>query len=183
MLLVGVFKQHWRIISLTGCLWVLASLFESSTIGLLVLALKALSGEAIDDIVGRIPAFGQTLANTLQFFEAKNLFLVLICGAVAGQLAVSVLNFSSRAATAWLQADVEGNLRGRIFRRLMEMSYGQVMRYKVGELASFNEQVNYVGHVIQLLNLIASQLSMMTVYVIVLFLLSWQMSLVALTAS
>ncbi len=61
----------------------------------------------------------------------------------------------------------------------MTMSFPQVRQYKVGDLSSYNDQINYVGHVIQLLNLLVSQSLMALAYLVLLALLSWPMTLVA----
>lgn len=179
--LASAYRRHRGLVALTLCLNLLATLFESSTIGILVLALRVLSGSPVDSL-GSVPWLGEALVGLGQRLGQEGLFLALVGMAVTAQVAVSVLEFSSRAATAHLQADVEGDLRRRIFRQLMTMSYPQVMRRKVGELAAYNEQVGWVGQVIQLSNLVAGQLIMTIAYVVVLFWLSWQMTLVAVVA-
>ncbi len=179
----AVARQHRRSVSLSFGLNLTAALFESSTIGILVLALEVLAGDASAASAAALPAVGPWLAELGGRFGQDGLFLVLVGLAVATQLGVSGLEFSSRAATARLQAEVEGDLRSRIFRQLMSMSYGQVMRHRVGELAAYNDHVNYVGHVIQLLNLIAAQLIMMVAYLAILLWLSWPLTIGALAAA
>lgn len=177
----ATYGEHRGIVTLSLVLHILATLFETSTVGILVVALRTLSGVDTETL-GAVPGIGPTLAELGLRWGQQGFFLFLVGLAVVAQLAVSALEFGGRAATARLQADVEGGLRSRVFRQLMAMSYAQVRLRKVGELAAYNEQVSYVGQVIHLINLIASQLIMMVAYVGLLFWLSWKMTLAALVA-
>ena len=177
----AVCLRHWRLVTLTLVANVLAVLFESSTIGILLLALQTLASPAA--AVTDLPVLQPLLDRLVPGQGRDGVFLSLVALAVAAQVVVSVLVFASRGSVAWLQARVEGDLRGRVFRQFMRMSFPQVRQYKVGDLSSYNDQINYVGHVIQLLNLVFSQLLMAFAYVVVLTLLSWPMTLVAVIGS
>ena len=177
-LLASICRRHWRLVGLTVVVNLVAVLFESSTIGILLLALRMLAepGAAGEDL----PVLGPLVERLAPDLGQQGLFLALVILAVVTQILVSLFAFASRGMVALLQARVEGRLRGRIFRQFMTMSFPEVKRYKVGDLASYNDQVNYVGHVIQLLNLLVSQALMALAYVVLLALLSWPMTLVAL---
>ena len=176
-LIGGICRRHWRLVSLTVAVNLLAVLFESSTIGILLLALRTLANPEAG--VPELPVLEPLLARLAPMLGREGLFLSLILLAVAAQLVVSAFAFASRAMVALVQARVEGELRGRVFRQFMGMTFPQVRQYKVGDLSSYNDQINYVGHVVQLLNLLVSQLLMGLAYVVLLTLLSWPMTLVA----
>ena len=176
-LLREICRRHWRLVVLTILVNLLAVGFESSTIGLLLLALRTLAGPA--DAVPDLPVLQPVLDRLAPGLGQDGVFLSLVLLAVAAQLLVSAFGFASRATVAWLQARVEGDLRRRVFRQFMTMSFPQVRQYKVGDLSSYNDQINYVGHVLQLLNLLVSQGLMALAYVVLLALLSWPMTLVA----
>ncbi len=173
--------RHWRLVTLTLLVNLLAVLFESSTIGILVLALQTLAAPAAR--AEDLPVVGAIMSRLAPELGQEGIFLSLVLLAVATQLIVSALAFASRAAAAWLQARVEGSLRGRVFRQFMAMSFPTVRSFKVGDLSSYNDQINYVGHVLQLLNLIASQVLMGLAYIVLLTLLSWPMTLVAMAGA
>lgn len=176
-LLREICQRHWRLVVLTILVNLLAVGFESSTIGLLLLALRTLAGPA--DAVPDLPVLQPVLDRLAPGLGQDGVFLSLVLLAVAAQLLVSAFGFASRATVAWLQARVEGDLRRRVFRQFMTMSFPQVRQYKVGDLSSYNDQINYVGHVLQLLNLLVSQGLMALAYVVLLALLSWPMTLLA----
>ncbi len=154
--------------------------FEGGTVGVLVLALNVWSGRDPTELLQALPGPTEAVAGLFASQGRERTFLALIALAVVAQLAVSLLAFCSRVAAARLQAKVEGDLKNRVFQRLVSVNYAQVMRFKVGELASYNDQVNYVGHVIQLLNVIAGHSFLVVAYAIAMVFLSWQMSLIAL---
>ncbi len=180
--LVSIYRRHWRVVGPTVGLNLLATLFESSTVGLLVLALRTLVGPPAMPGASQLGMLERPLAALTGRVGTEGAFLALIALAVLAQLLVSALDFGSRAMVAHLQARVEGDLRRRFFRQLMAMSYAAVRRHKIGDLSSYNEQINYVGHVIQLSNLIFGHLLMIAAYSVLLAWLSWPMTLAALVA-
>jgi ATP-binding cassette subfamily B protein/subfamily B ATP-binding cassette protein MsbA len=176
-LLQGICRRHWRLLAATTAANLVAVLFESSTIGILLLALRTLA--APGDAVAEVPLLQPVFDRLAPGVGQTGMFLALIVLAVLTQILVSLFAFASRWLVARLQARVEGRLRARVFRQFMTMSFPQVRQYKVGDLASYNDQINYVGHVIQLLNLLVSQALMAAAYLALLTLLSWPMTLVA----
>jgi subfamily B ATP-binding cassette protein MsbA len=176
-------RTHWRAALLAFSGAALAAFFEGTTLGIFALALQALT--AAEGSLGIADGFGPIapLADSAYVSLGRNgLFVLLIGLAVVSQLLRSATEFGGDVAAAYLQAETEGDLRRGIFRQFMTMSYAQVRQYKVGDLASHNEHVPQLGVTFERLNRIISQLLLLAAYVLVLFWLSWPMTLAAVIA-
>lgn len=173
-------QRHWRIVGCAFLFNLFAAVLEGSTMAILTLALETLAGEG-EGSAGA--AYGPLQALTVGSgvrLGRSGLFLLLIGLAVGSQLLRSGLQFAGRAATACLQARVESDVRGCIFRQFMAMSYAEVTRYKIGDLTSFVEQARYTVRFIGNINTLLSELLIIASYTVMLFWLSWPMTLVAL---
>lgn len=168
--------KKFVLLALLGAL--LAALFEGTTLAIFALALQVLTTGSESALVAT-GQMGRMLAPLMTAVGSQGVFLILIGLAVASQLLRSGAEFMGEAATAYLRADVEGDVRRRVFRQIMAFSYPQASSYKAGDLASYNEQVNYLGLAIDRLNAILSQAMLMAAYVLVLLWLSWQMTVAA----
>lgn len=171
-------RKKFVLLALFGSL--LAALFEGTTLAIFALALQVLttSSETVS-VASELGRVGRMLEPLLTAVGRQGVFLILIGLAVASQLLRSGAEFMGEAATAYLRADVEGDVRRRVFRQIMAFSYPQASSYKAGDLASYNEQVNYLGLAIDRLNTILSQTMLIAAYIFVLLWLSWQMTVAA----
>jgi ABC-type multidrug transport system fused ATPase/permease subunit len=173
--------QHKKLVLLALVGALLAAVFEGVTLGIFALALHVLTVGSQAAVAG-LGQSGELMQPLFTAVGRQGVFFILIALAVASQLLRSSAEFMGEAATAYLRADVEGDVRRRVFRQIMAFSYPQVSTYKAGDLASYNEQVNYIGLAIDRLNAILSQGMLMAAYVFVLLWLSWQMTVAAVIA-
>jgi subfamily B ATP-binding cassette protein MsbA len=174
--------RHRRIVVLAFLVSLLAAFFEGSTLGILTIALETLAGESGTDMAASLGTLGIIADNLRGSLGRDGLFLLLVGLAVISQLLHSGLRFGSGVATAHLRACFERDVRGRLFRQFMTMSYAQVSRYKIGDLTSYFEQAQYVGVLVENLSGFLNSLLITGVYIGALLWLSWPMTLVALLA-
>lgn len=180
--LLGLVRPHGRLAVLALALSILAALFEGTTMGIFAMALETLSSDG-SPAAAELGALGRLVDLLRERLSRDAVFFSLVAAAVASQLLRSGLDFGSSASAFRLLSQVEGDTRRRIFRRLMSMRYAEVSRYKAGDLASYMEQVVYVGQIIKRLSLMLNQLFLLAVYLVVLLWLSWQMTLLAALAA
>jgi ATP-binding cassette subfamily B protein/subfamily B ATP-binding cassette protein MsbA len=154
---------------------VAAALFEGTTLAIFTLALGLLAGD--------VPAGGRAAA-LLAAMQAQvgtaGVFVLLVLAAVVCQMLRSGFTFASNALAGRVRMTLEGELRSRLFRQFMQMSFAQTARYKTGDLLSYVEQVLYTGGAVDALNRLVADVVLVTVYVCVLGWISWPMTLVAL---
>ena len=159
-----------------------AAVFEGSTMAMLTVALETVETGSLSQ-TSALPDFLLDLARALQSATgAQGVFLLLVVMAVVLQLLRSSFDYVGRASSIYLRAWIEGDLRRRLFTQLVSISYPQISRYKIGGLASYNDQVNNVGNLISSSNLALSDLTVVLAYVAVLMWISWQMTLIAIVA-
>lgn len=171
---------HWRFVLLSFLGGTLAAFFEGITLGIFALALQVLTTNFDSAVLAtEIRWWSDEFSSLFTVLGQEGIFLLLVGLAVGSQLLRSGVEFIGNAATAYLRTDVEGDVRRRIFRQIMAFSYPQARAYKTGDLASYNEQVNYLGLAIEKLNIILKQILLMIAYLLILLWLSWEMTLVA----
>ena len=155
----------------------LSALLEGTTLALLTLAIDALGS-------GELSAAGQVAAGIASSlgFEREELFIALVLAAVISQVLHSGLAFISDVANAMLQAKVEQVVRIRIFDRFMDFEFGEARRHGVGELSSHLDQVSLLGMTINRMHETVTQVLLVMVYMVLLFWLSWQATLISVAA-
>ncbi len=174
--------RHRRLVLLVLAGGLAAAAFEGSTMAIFALALDLLTsgeGPTLAAELGRVGGLVERLETGL---GRNGLFLALVGLAVLSQLTRAALQFGADAAAAVFQARVEGEVRGRIFRQQMSMTYSQFRRYNLGDLSTYMAQVNYLGQMIQRFNAFLGQVLLLAAYLVVLLWLSWQGTLIAATA-
>lgn len=165
-------KNRWLIvINLTTNL--LSALLEGSTLGVIYLAISYLSESA--------GAMGSASTNSvvMQVLEAilplqpTQLFLVLLGVAVVLQVLLSLSNYANKVVTAYLSAQAQPYVTGRVFEQIMSFSYGCVSHYKVGDLLMFTSDAALAvdQQITQFNNLIVG-LSFALIYLVVIVRLS-----------
>ncbi len=149
-----------------------AAALEGLTMGLFALALQSLGQPDSGPLAAHYGALGSLADGWRQQLGADGLFLLLVGIAVAAQVGRSAMRLGADLAAAHLQAEVEGEVRRSIFRRLMAFPYPRLRSQRVGDLASYLEQVNYVGQVVMKANTMLEQLLLLAAYTAVLLWLS-----------
>ncbi|MEJ2750898.1 MAG: ABC transporter ATP-binding protein, partial [Anaerolineae bacterium] len=160
---------------------IFAAVFEGSTFAILTIALETLSGDGGINLesLGRGGAWLQARQAAL---SSTQIFFILILLAVVSQIIRSGLQFGGQTAAIYVTAWSEGDLRRRLFRQYVTMSYAKANSYKIGDLASYTEQVTQVGSLLLNINNLISLTLIVTAYVAVLLWLSWKITLLALLA-
>ena len=181
-LLRGLLWQYRWLVGLALVANMAAAVFEGSTMAIFTLALQALSGDLSNGLTISLGIFDPMIERIVAGYSASNLFMIFIGMAVVSQLLRSGLQFGGQVATSYLVAWLEGDLRRRLFRQFVSVSYPQISRYKVGDLISYVEQIVHVGGMVSGVNKLISDLLIVLAYVCVLLWLSWQMTLGALVA-
>lgn len=177
----AAFRRHMRMAVLTLVAVALAAIFEGGTMGILLLALETLAN-GTERLAGSADRFGRYTEPIIAQYGRETVFLLLLGLATVMQLLRSGLQFAGDAATAHLRARLWGDVRDRVFRQYMKMSYADVSSYRIGDLASYTEQSGYIELFVRELNIMATQSGLLLAYVGVLVWLSWSMTLVALVA-
>ncbi|MCL4263417.1 MAG: ABC transporter ATP-binding protein/permease [Anaerolineae bacterium] len=175
-------KGHWALLSLQVMAGLGAAVFEGLTLAIFALALQTLSSESIAETLAQLGRLGEFIEVLGLNLNRNSLFILLVCLAVVSQLLRSALEFAADVASAYLQSTVEGETRRQIFQQFMKLSYGYISGYKAGDLASYMEQTNYLGHAIERCSTLLNQSLLVVTYVVVLLWLSVPMTLVALGA-
>ncbi|MFZ1752148.1 MAG: ABC transporter ATP-binding protein [Caldilineaceae bacterium] len=181
-MLRGLLWQYRWLVGVALAANIAAAVFEGSTMAIFTLALQALSGDLSNGLSISLGVFDPMIERIVAGYSASNLFMIFIGMAVVSQLLRSGLQFGGQVATSYLVAWLEGDLRRRLFRQFVSVSYPQISRYKVGDLISYVEQIVHVGGMVSGMNKLISDLLIVLAYVCVLLWLSWQMTLGALVA-
>ena len=179
-LLRGLFWRYRTFVILALATNIGVAFFEGSTMAVFTLALQALGGQGSTEGVTGL-GFTGALINRMGF-SPDTIFLPLIGLAVITQLLRSGMQYANGVVTAYLVASLEGDLRRRMFRQFVSVSFPQISRYKTGDLVSYTEQITPVGTMVLNINRLVSDLLVVIAYVVVLMWLSWQMTLAAVVA-
>lgn len=181
-MLRGLLWQYRWLVGLALAANIGAAVFEGSTMAVFTLALQALSGDLSNGLTISLGVFDPLIEGIVTGYSASNLFMIFIGMAVVSQLLRSGLQFGGQVATSYLVAWLEGDLRRRLFRQFVSVSYPQISRYKVGDLISYVEQIVRVGNMLTGVNKLLSDALLVLAYVCVLLWLSWPMTLAAMGA-
>ncbi len=153
---------------------VIAGLFEAGTMGILTAALDYVGGDG--EIISSVPLASSWVDTVFNRFGQGGVFFALIILAVVMQIGRSWLDYTGQAGAAYLRTWSEGDLRRRLFNQFTTLSYADVSKHKVGDLASYMSEVNRVGGLVTMANTFLSHLMIVLAYVCVLLWLSWQMT-------
>ncbi|HQO36797.1 MAG TPA: ABC transporter ATP-binding protein, partial [bacterium] len=178
-LLKDLLRQYKYTVGFIIALNCVAAMFEGSTMGALLLALDVLLGEKTTDTQVSFMLFQNFMVAMEERFGRGGIFAVYVGLAVASQLLRSGFQFLGRAATAYLQAWCEQDLRSRVFRQFFSVRYDHVVKYKIGDMALYTHQTNGMVSYLGYLNMLVSDLLILLTYISVLLWISWPITLFA----
>jgi len=178
-LLKDLLRQYKYTVGFIIALNCIAALFEGSTMGALLLALDVLLGEKTGPAQDSLRIVQSFLVTIEERFGRGGIFAFYVGLAVLSQLLRSGFQFLGRAATAYLQAWCEQDLRSRVFRQFFSIRYDHVVKYKIGDMALYTHQTNGMVNYLGYLNALVSDFLILVTYVCVLLWISWPITLLA----
>lgn len=156
---------------------ILAAVFEGGTMTIFTAALEYVGGEGqILDNLGILSPF---IELAKQHIGESGIFLTLVSLAVLMQFGRSWFDYFGHVATAYLRTWSEGDVRRRLFTQFTSLSYASVSKHKVGDLASYMGEVERIGRFTAFANMLIGHTTIVIAYALVLFWLSWQMTLIS----
>ncbi|NJM99334.1 MAG: ABC transporter ATP-binding protein [Phormidesmis sp. RL_2_1] len=173
VLAIETARENWGLILANILTNFLSVLLEGSTIGLIYLAVAYLTVTRVESSVPEnIPAILEKLSAILKL-PREQMFLVLVLMAVLFQILLSLSNYSNKVATALFSAKAQPYVTGKVFERILTLSYGCVSQYKVGDLVMFsNDAALAVDRQITAANNFFISLSFSLVYLLIIVRLS-----------
>jgi ATP-binding cassette subfamily B protein/subfamily B ATP-binding cassette protein MsbA len=178
----GLFWKYRWLILVAVAANVATGFAEAATLAVFTLALNQMAELVTGatssqvDTGGTINTIATQVAN---FFGLAEPIFVLLLLSVLLQLTRSLLDYSGQATTVYLRIWMESDLQRRIFTQLMGMRYQQVIDKRLGNLASYTNQVADIGLIVQAFNQVLNDAILIITYIAVLFYISWQFTLVA----
>ncbi len=177
----GLFWKYRYFLFLSLVASIFAAIFEGVTFAILTVALETASNGGNPNLES-LGIWGTWLQARQDTSNSAQFFFILLFLAVFSQIMRSGLQFLGQVATAYITAWAEGDLRRRLIRQYVTMSYAETSSYKIGDLVSYTEQVIQVGVLLMTLNQLISLILIMMAYITVLLWLSWSITLLALLA-
>lgn len=110
----------------------LAAVFESSTFGVIYVALRVLQEGSLGEIEQL-----NWLAPYVSEWSQGQLFISLIVLAIVMQFLRSGLNYLGLVSAGYLRARVRAQMTEQVFRRIMSLSFPCASGYKVGDLTQY----------------------------------------------
>ncbi len=178
-ILLGVFRKYWYYLVITLCFAILAAVCEGLSIGLLIPFLRNIgdSGEAFS--TGWVIVDQHILGVDKPQLER----LYRICGIILiaswGRSGFSYLSegFATVARVKYVM-----ELRSRVVDQLLSVSLSYYSSTKTGELInSLTTEISRVIQSFQVINVFLIRGTLMIVYVVFMFFVSWELSVIILT--
>lgn len=160
----------------------LCAFFEGSSLATITVALQVLSSP--QDLAGAasLGQWGEGLA----WFRAKlgreQLFLVLVLLALLSQALRAGLQFLGVALTAGIRPRVQVQATQQIYSRILGLPFPRASAYRLGDLTDYLQQPVHLSEALGRVNDLVRTLFFLAVYSIVLFWISWPLTLAALAA-
>jgi subfamily B ATP-binding cassette protein MsbA len=179
-LLADLLARYRSCAVLTIMASILVSLFESGSMAVLAVAVQFFLAGNPTGALERLGPVGDLLHPLINQCGQDVVGLALLIVAVLSQLLRCLMQFSSEALGVCLTAGLLTDLRRRLFRRFMAMSYEHFGMHKLGELAGYYDQADRVGAFLRQAVALVTQLFVSAGFIVVLLWLSWSMTLQAL---
>lgn len=176
----GLLWRYRALIGLALIANISAGAAEAATMATLTVALNLLTAGVGGGTDVATTGMLSSLMNflTVRFTNTQTLAVLLVLGVVL-QISRSLLDFGGQAAAIYLRAWLEADLQRQTFTRLVTMRYRDVIATRLGNLTSYTAQITSIGNLVTNFNRSLSDFTMLMAYVVVLFWLSWPMTLVA----
>lgn len=170
-------RPWWRFSAAALACNLMCALFEGSAIGLLTIALQVLSNPPNFLLAHNLGTFGSWLDGMHSSLGKEPFFLSLVLLAILAQVLRSGFQFAADAATAHLRSRVQWEVHRRIFSRIMHLPFSKSSSYPLGNLTDFLGRGLSVQEVFARLNDLARNVLLVGSYLVLLFWLSWPMTL------
>ena len=168
--------KNWLLVALNVVTNLLSIFFEGSTLGIIYIAVALLSEGS--EALNKVPVISGFLIN----LNVSNqlLFLMLLATAVFFQTFLAISKYFNNLSIAFLSAEIQPQVIGKVFRQIMSLSFGCASRYKVGDLVYYaNNSGATVNRQILVSNQLLIGLSFTLVYTVILVRLSSLLALIA----
>lgn len=175
-------RPHWRLGLFAFFANLGAAVFEGSAMAIFALALQAVFGNDSLGLSGVLGPVGRVADNLLGGLDPQYMFLILVLIAVGTVVLRSSFQLSSLAASSFLEARVFKDSWRAIFSQIMNISHANASRYRTGDLQQYVGDSGVVYVVFRELNMMIGYTLLMLAYIILMLLLSWQMTLIAIAA-
>ena len=170
-------RRYWLLFGLVISALV-AAIFEGGTLGILALAVSVLVGKE-DSSTGGLPELVTKYAGFLfSDLDKGEIFLVLVCIAVASQVLKNILLYMSEACQIIMSYSLRRGLQNLLTSHVLSMSYATVTQYPTGTLATVIDQSDLVGQVMGQLGHVTRAIFMSIAYAGMMFILSPKIGLV-----
>ena len=176
---------HRLLLTLLLVINVFAAVFESSSVGLLAIAVEHVtvgSSSGSSELLNSLGPIGAWLNSLAAGMSHSGFFILLISIAVGGQVMRAVIQYAGVLVSAEITTRVVKELQNTIVHRMMQWSFPQINRYKRGELTAFVRQTTNIAGLVGVLNGLASHSLILFGYLVVMFWVSWEMTLIGILA-
>lgn len=175
-LIITVAKRNWPLLATNLTTNLGGALLEGSTLGVIYLAISVLSEGVQSE---QHSPFVQQVLTWIPLAPGQ-VFVALLGVAVLLQVLLSLSNYINKVSAAYLSAKAQPQVTGKIFERIMSLSFACASGYKVGDLVLFaNDAAPTVNRQLELVNGFAVSISFATIYAVFLISLSPWLALVA----
>jgi subfamily B ATP-binding cassette protein MsbA len=174
-------RRKWGFLGIV-LLGLLQSLSEGVGIGLLIPLLGGLVGGS--QTQGRTQWVVSKIGSLFQNVAPDRRLTVIVACVFAAVLANAVLSYLNTILFGWVNGNIGHNLRQRIFGQLLNVNFGYIERDHSGRLLNLLASDSWRVHdaLVILVGLIVTT-STVTVYIALLFLMSWRMTLLVAAAT
>jgi len=171
-----VVRSRKKLLALTLGFSLAGGLFEGGTIGILFIALKALTG---DYNIAQLPLgpLGRFFDLSEYDWPPSRQFLFLIILAVSVQLIRSGLEIGTHLSAIHLRVRIQTDIYLRVVNQIMAMSYASVTRYRTGELTTYISHAGTIATFLQSVSEVFKSLIYIGIYVVLLLWFSFHLTL------
>ena len=166
-----ILRRYWLLFGLVVFALV-AAIFEGGTLGILGLAVSVLVGPEDSSTKGLPELVSKHAGFLVSDLDKGEIFLALVCIAVAAQVLKNILMYVSEAYQIILSYSLRRGLQKILTLHTLSMSYSQVTQYPSGTLATVIDQSDLVGQVMGQLGHVTRAIFMAIAYAGMMFILS-----------
>ena len=167
-----VARQQWRLLALNACSSFLRAFSEGATLGVVFLAVEALTAPATQPLNWVSNPFLSRLPGAVQWLSAlpaSGAFVLLLAVAVLLQALQSLAQFASSVSLGYFAARCTALVKARIHSQVLSFSFPCASAYKVGNLTNYaNSGPMAVKEQISALSGLLVALLMVVTYIVVL---------------